>query len=171
MLKKTPRSWLILLGVLIALVILNPVAVISWLSLPLVSLGILGCPTEHRPRFTVGSSSNGQPIFYFDEFTWNSGDQFFFPLNITNSTAKSSEREAWKIKCLSRPNFRLKSLEYGRVPPGWTEVVPAKEIVPGDFYTINNGDFFTKTNTGHYEHFARDEYFYKAQHHQLYKTP
>jgi len=144
----------------------------SWLGYSLMSLGILGCREKcYPPIYTVSRSLSGQPIFCFDEHTWGSRDESVFPLEVTNVGAKHTERTVWKIKCLSKPRFRLKSLEYGRVPDGWAEISPAKQIVPGNYYTINNGDFFDETETGTYEHLSPDQYKFRAQHHQLYKDP
>jgi hypothetical protein len=166
---KVSRIWLLLTGALMALVALNPVAVITLICLPLVSLGILGDPVHHAPKFTVSRSSSGQPKFFFDDYTWNSRNPYIFPIEVTNSSAKHAERNAWTIKCIDQKNFRLKELEYGSVPRGWTEVFPAKPIAPGDYYTINHGDLFSKTDAGEFEHLTPDEFYYKAQHHQLYK--
>jgi hypothetical protein len=131
----------------------------------------LGCRSNPPLTFAVSRSSTGQPSFAFDDQSWNTVGNSVFPIRIINHSVKQAEEEAWIINCVDRQKFRLKTLEYGTVPPGWVEKKQAKRIVDDNFYQINNGDFFSKTEAGNYQFLSNHDYFYRAEHHQLYKNP
>lgn len=103
----------------------------------------------------VDVTPNGDTIFDFtSDFTLTkngikrTNHSKLYVIDVWQIDAKGNkQRECWLLKPRSGDRY-LPSLEYGRVPSGWTEEKKAEPLLKGVLYCINDSKVFGIDNKG-----------------------
>lgn len=115
----------------------------------------------------VVDDKEGKPVFCFSSFLGQctgKGDRFV-GMNI-QEMGPNGERlqEMWSIVCdLSSnvDNCVLKRLEYGVLPHGWKQIVPAMPLSSNTYYLVNNYYYFYRNDEMEYSVLRRGEFHKK----------
>jgi hypothetical protein len=105
-----------------------------WFPLPL----FLGDP-ETRIRFDVASSSDGQPIFIFNQRTIDYARTSFFGFIFEELLSAKPERIniVWQIVQEKVAKVKVDSITYGVCPTGYKVMVPAQPLLVGHYYRFD----------------------------------
>ena len=73
----------------------------------------------------------------------------------------NNEKYVWETQNRSNnpKDHVLKSLEYGKVPEGWKETIPAQPIKDNVYYSVNGEFFFFRDRIGKYTIITRKDFF------------